>query len=300
MEKKIPPPLEVLRSAESRDFRCVDLEGMIAKLTLDGIADVAPTLEKEWENHSNSTPFRILSLRLLARLAVRNSIAGLPVSAEFWETVARSGNATDRRIAILACNMSEDERLWNLLAKTWRHDPRGLNRALALETMGTTGHRDPHRRNRTIGEYGHAISGSDLPAKFGALHGSLFFRENAAEQLARRVIGHEKSGELIALAFTILLARNPGRARRVFTAILGYAIDRRPAARTTAMLLGVCALCHEAATRSLCRRLLTRPSDPRFEALRAGARYVLEHGQGRPSDLHRRTRLFAGWPVPPS
>ena len=299
MSKEIPAILHALRSADASDFECINLEGLVATLTLQGIADNAPKLEKEWANGANSAAFRNLLLRLIGRLAVFNNVSGQPVHPAFWEAVSKSGNPDDRKIALLACNMSRDAPLWNLLAYAWRADSRGLNRALALEIMGTTNRGDASLRARTLAEYRDAVAGPDLYAKFGALHGSLFFNENAAEEIPRRVIGHERNGRLLATAFAVLLVRNPRRARKIFTAILDYVMSQRPTAHVTGMLLGVCTLCDPISTRALCRRLLAGPPDPRFDALRAGARYVAQHGISDPPILRRRPQTYAFFPVTP-
>ena len=99
--------------------------------------------------------------------------------------------------------------------------------------MGTTNRGDASLRARTLAEYRDAVASHDLYAKFGALHGSLFFNENAAEEIPRRVIGHEKNGRLLATAFAVLLVRNPRRARKIFTAILGLRHGQRPTAHVS-------------------------------------------------------------------
>jgi len=129
------------------------------------------------------------------------------------------------------------------------------------------------------------------------LHGSLFFKEDAAEEIPRRVLGQTRNGEAAALAFAVLLARNPRRAPRLFAAIVGYISARQPDPRGAAMLLGVCALCDAAATRRLCQRAVRAHWHPRLRSLRAGARYLLAHGVAHPKDLRRRSAkggLFPG------
>src|SRR5262245_47537019 len=161
MATTLPAILETLRSATAQELHCVSFEGITATLSLDGIAELSPSLEAEWGNDANTVAFRALVLWLLARLTVYNSICGRPVHAEFWEGVSKSDRANDRRTAIMACNLSKDERLWNLLARTWRTDERGLNRALALEMLGTTVRGDAQRRVHVLGEYRAAIASDD-------------------------------------------------------------------------------------------------------------------------------------------
>jgi hypothetical protein len=299
MPDKLPPLLETLRAAEAPSLRTVNVEGVIAMLTVPGIAKAAPQLEAAWADSASSAPFAAICLRLLARLAVVNSLTSQPVNSGFWQTVLASPHWRARNTAILACNMARDERLRDLLAGAAKSDPRGLNRALALEMLGTTVWGDPGRAAAALEIYRRAVAGDDPWSKLGALHGSLFLKEGAAV-IPLKIIEGESNGRLVASSFAVLLRRSPARRKRICAAIVGYVERHRPSPRTTALLLGVCEMCDPAATRKLCQDLVSRPVPPRLESLSEGARYLMMRARTagpRPAArLRRRESRSPLWP----
>jgi hypothetical protein len=92
-------------------------------------------------------------------------------------------------------------------------------------------------------EFQEAIERKDPWAKLGALYGSSFVKERSADGLAKVIVQHEEDGYLVATAFAILLKRKPGRGRKIFSAILGYILTKKPSVKVTTTLLGVCRLC---------------------------------------------------------
>jgi hypothetical protein len=249
----------------------MDFNALAKWISMRGLAEISHDLEGEWADEGNTVPFRMLCLRLLSRLTVFNSLTKAPVDGEFWESVLKSKSSAFRSVAILACNLSDDDRLWHCLKHAWHEDPNGLNRTLALETMGTVVSRNRQRTHAAMEEFQEAIERKDPWAKLGALYGSSFVKERSADGLAKVIVQHEEDGYLVATAFAILLKRKPGRGRKIFSAILGYILTKKPSVKVTTTLLGVCRLCDPVATRRVCLRAIEGSAQPQLQVIRTAA-----------------------------
>lgn len=267
----LPSVLEPFRTCPARDVRSLSINGLVKLITMPALDEIATELEGASADHANTTAFRLLCLRLLARLTVYRSFTRKPVNAEFWETVIRSEHSSFRAAAILACNLSTDDRLWHCLKAAWREDTNGLNRTLALETLGTCVSSNRDRVSHAMEEFHEGVSRDDRWTRLGAVYGSLFVKQASGDAIAMKIVKEESDGYLVATAFAVLWKRQPKRAQKIFAAILGYILQRQPSLKTATALLGVCRIINPTGTRRVCLRAIEEPAEGRRKLLRSAA-----------------------------